>query len=98
MKRNQRSGPPLVQKKGIFFNDNAYIYLSGWMCVGAETAPMIHELLSTTVCFYQSSFKSLYLSLSISRAKIDRSLGLWVEGHVDSRLLMDPQIFEVKVS
>lgn len=60
---------------------------------------MIHELLSTTVCFYQGSFKSLYLSLSISTTKIDRSLGSWVEGHVGSRRLMDPKIVvEVKVS
>lgn len=82
------------------------MHLSGWSCVGAETAQMIHELLSTTVApsaffFFFSSSKSLYLhilSLLISTTIIDRSLSLWVEGRVDSRFLMDPKIvFEVKV-
>lgn len=40
-----------------------YTSLSGWSCVGAETAQMIHELLSTTVAtsvLFFSSSKSLY--------------------------------------
>lgn len=91
--------PPLETKKGEFLMI-MIINISVWMeAVWERRQQMIHQLLSNT--FFSPS-KSLFLrilSLLISTTITDRSLGLWVEGHVDSRFLMEPKIvFEAKVS
>lgn len=66
--------PPLYySKKGIFFDNNDSICLSGSSCVGAETAEMIHhlwrQLLSTPV------------SLSLRSFLVFPNLYMWVSFH-----------------
>lgn len=71
---------------------------------------MIHQLwrhLSSTAAPLSAFFlfrfpHPLYLGilfLLFGTTLIDGALSLWVEGHVDSRFLMEPKIvFEVKIS